>query len=98
MNYKAQLYPWCIIRPFPNMRTQIVGRFRNRSDAEGHLRILKRMIPTVAYQIMFDITPEDSDTEDLSPNPSPRRRGELDSGSPLPLKGRGAGGVRSTEE
>jgi hypothetical protein len=33
MTKKAQLYPWCIIRPFPNMRTQIVGRFRNRSDA-----------------------------------------------------------------
>jgi hypothetical protein len=103
MNYKAQLYPWCIIRPFPNMRTQIVGRFRNRNDAEGHLRVLKRMIPTVAYQIMFDITPEESDTEDLSPNPSPPRRGELDSGSPLPFKGTGAlvrraGGVRSTEE
>jgi hypothetical protein len=61
------------------------------------------MIPTVAYQIMFDITPEDLDAEDLSPNTSPPRRGELDSGSPLPLKGTGAlmrraGGVRSTEE
>jgi hypothetical protein len=95
MNYKAQLYPWCIIRPFPNMRTQIVGRFRNRSDAEGHLRILKRMIPNASYQIMFDITPEDSETEDLSPSPSPGRRGELDSGSPLPSKARG---VRSTKE
>lgn len=66
MTYKAQLYPWCIIRPFPNMRTQIVGRFRNRSDVEGHLRILKRLMPNVPYQIMFDITPEDLDTEDLT--------------------------------
>jgi hypothetical protein len=67
MTYKEQLFPWCIIRPFPNMRTQIVGRFRNRGDAEGHLRVLKRMIPGVSYQIMFDITPERTDSEDLTP-------------------------------
>ena len=71
MTYKAQLYPWCIIRPFPNMRTQIVGRFRNRSDAEGHLHILKRLIPNVPYQIMFDITPEPSDLENLTPSSLP---------------------------
>ena len=68
MTYKAQLYPWCIIRPFPNMRVQLVGRFRNRSDAEGHLRILKRLMQNVPYQIMFDITPED--LENLTP-PNP---------------------------
>ncbi len=62
MTYKAQLYPWCIIRPLPNMKSLIVGRFRRRSDAEGHLQILRRMIPAVAFQIMFDITPEDLDT------------------------------------
>jgi hypothetical protein len=65
MTYKAQLYPWCIIRPFPNMRVQIIGRFRNRSNAEGHLQILKRLMPNVPYQIMFDIPPEDS--ENLTP-------------------------------
>lgn len=108
MNYKAQLYPWCIIRPFPNMRTQIVGRFRNRSDAEGHLRVLKRMIPSVAYQIMFDITLEDSEREDLtlptssSSHSAPvapvpcKGRVEEDLGSPL-LAGEGLG-ERSTEE
>jgi hypothetical protein len=67
MTYKAQLHPWCIIRPFPNMHSQIVGRFRRRVDAEGHLKILKRLIPNVSYEIMFDITPEDTDLEDLAP-------------------------------
>jgi hypothetical protein len=42
MTYKAQLYPWCIIRPLPNMKSLIVGRFRRRSDAEGHLQILRK--------------------------------------------------------
>jgi hypothetical protein len=39
MTYLQRLNPWCIIRPFPDMRTLIVGRFRRRVDAEGHLRI-----------------------------------------------------------
>jgi len=39
---------------------RIVGRFRRRSDAEGHLQILKRMIPNVPFEIMFDVTPEAS--------------------------------------
>ncbi|HEY9650221.1 MAG TPA: hypothetical protein V6C95_06135 [Coleofasciculaceae cyanobacterium] len=67
MTYKIQLYPWCIIRPFSNMRTQIVGRFRRRGDAEGHLQILKQLIPGVAYEIMFDITPEPRDSENIVP-------------------------------
>jgi hypothetical protein len=67
MTYKAQLNPWCIIRPFPNMQSQLVGRFRRRVDAEGHLKILKRLIPNVSYEIMFDITPEDTDSQDLAP-------------------------------
>ncbi len=74
MTYKKQLFPWCIIRPFPNRReaklslgeSRIVGRFRRRSDAEGHLQVLKRMIPAISYEIMFDITPEDTDSADLS--------------------------------
>ena len=74
MTYKAQLYPWCIIRPFPNMRVQIVGRFRNRSDAEGHLQVLKRLMPNVPYQIMFDITPED--LKDLTPPNLPSLPGD----------------------
>ena len=74
MTYKAQLYLWCIIRPFPNMPVQIVGRFRNRSDAEGHLQILKRLMPNVPYQIMFDISPEDS--ENLTPPTLPSLSGD----------------------
>jgi len=105
MTYKAQLYHWCIIRPFSNMHVQIVGRFRNRSDAEGHLQILKRLMPNVPYQIMFDITPERTDSEDLTP-PTPlpyEGRGEKNLGSPLRTSCRNAFageglGERPTEE
>ena len=88
MTYKAQLYPWCIIRLFPNMRTQIIGRFRNRSDAEGHLRILKRLMPNVPYQIMFDIPLEELNPENLTPLPY---KGMGEKLLPSPCR-RGAGG------
>ena len=63
-----RLHPWCIIRPFPNMRSKIVGRFRRRVDAEGHLRVLQQMIPTVPFEIMFDVLPEETDVEHLQQN------------------------------
>ena len=112
MSYKNQLYPWCIIRPMSDVQMRIVGRFRRRVDAEGHLKILKQLIPNVPFEIMFDITPED---EDLTPPCPPlpwEGRGEQDSNSPLsnkaaPLPSRRRGGLgrggeglgeRSTQE
>ncbi len=62
MSYLQQIHPWCIIRPFPDMRTLIVGRFRRRVDAEEHLRILKQMMPTVPFQIMFDVVADELET------------------------------------
>jgi hypothetical protein len=31
----------------------IIARFRRRSDAEGHLRILKQMMPNAEFAIAF---------------------------------------------
>ncbi|HEY9601536.1 MAG TPA: hypothetical protein V6C85_08000 [Allocoleopsis sp.] len=39
-------------------RSLIAGRFRRRVDAEGHLRILKQLMPTVPFAIAFDVPPE----------------------------------------
>ncbi|HEY9743080.1 MAG TPA: hypothetical protein V6C90_21540 [Coleofasciculaceae cyanobacterium] len=61
MTYKYQLYPWCIIRQLPNMQNRIVCRLRSRSDAEGHLKVLRRLMPTLSFTIIFDLTPEDED-------------------------------------
>jgi hypothetical protein len=97
MSYKDKLNPWCIIRPLSDVQMRVVGRFRRRVDAEGHLRILKQLIPNVPFEIMFDISPED---EDLTPPTGLpyKGRGELepDSNSPL-LQGKGLG-ERSTKE
>ncbi|HEY9903892.1 MAG TPA: hypothetical protein V6D43_15950 [Candidatus Sericytochromatia bacterium] len=111
MTYKDKLNPWCIIRPVSNVQVRIVGRFRRRSDAEGHLQVLKRMIPNVPFEIMFDMATEY--TEDLTPQQgSLVGKGEHESNSPLgnkaaplpsPTRGgkrRGGEGLgeRSTEE
>ncbi|MBD1929855.1 hypothetical protein H6F74_27010 [Trichocoleus sp. FACHB-90] len=62
MTYYSKLHPWCIIRLLPDMRSLIVARFRARNDAEAHLRILKANTPNVPYSIIFDTTPETSDS------------------------------------
>jgi hypothetical protein len=61
MTYKTQLFPWCIIRPQPNMKQTIVARFRRRNDAEVHLQILRQLLPTAPHIIIFDITPDTPD-------------------------------------
>jgi hypothetical protein len=60
MTYKDKLNPWCIIRPVSSVQMRIVGRFRRRVDAEGHLQILKQLMPNVPFEIMFDVAPEDT--------------------------------------
>ncbi len=67
MSYKDKLNPWCIIRPVSHVQMRIVGRFRRRVDAEGHIRILKQLMPTVPFEIMFDIASEDIEEADLTP-------------------------------
>jgi hypothetical protein len=96
MTYKDKLNPWCIIRPVSNVQMRIVGRFRRRVDAEGHRKILKQLIPNVPFEIMFDITSEHTEEEDLTPQPPfPTRAG----GNLTPLSRAGEGlGERSTEE
>jgi hypothetical protein len=61
MTYFEKLRPWCIIRSLPNLERCIVARFRRRNDAEAHLRIINRLIPSVTYEIIFDPTPEQKD-------------------------------------
>ncbi|MFB2981394.1 hypothetical protein [Microseira sp. BLCC-F43] len=48
-------------RPLPNLQSPIVARFRHRSDAEAHLQVLRRLIPNVTYQIIFDVPLERTD-------------------------------------
>jgi hypothetical protein len=62
VTYFERLHPWCIIRPLPDLQRRIVARFRRRSDAEAHLQLINRLIPTVSHTIVFDPMPEHEDT------------------------------------
>jgi len=75
MSYKDKLNPWCIIRPISPVQMRIVGRFRRRVDAEGHIRILKQLMPTVPFEIMFDIASEDTEEENQTPLPDDEIQG-----------------------
>ncbi|NET82062.1 MAG: hypothetical protein F6J94_08965 [Moorea sp. SIO1F2] len=58
MSYSQRLYPWAVVRLLPKMQRVVVGRFRNRSDAEGHMQALKRLMPDGKFIIVFDIGQE----------------------------------------
>ncbi len=58
MTYFEKLHPWCIIRPLPNLQRRIVARCRRRNEAESHLQVLRRLMPTVPFEIVFDVAPD----------------------------------------
>ncbi len=65
MSYSERLHPWVIVRLLPKMQRVIVARFRNRSDAEGNLQALKRLMPDAQFIIIFDLgKPMEEDSED----------------------------------
>jgi hypothetical protein len=54
MPYRDCLNRWFIIRLLPNMQRVTVAAFYRRSDAEGHLQILRRLIPNGEFVIVFN--------------------------------------------
>lgn len=54
MTYQERLSPWTIVRIQPNQQQALVGRFRRRIDAEGHLRVLKQMVSDAEFAIVFE--------------------------------------------
>jgi hypothetical protein len=59
MTYVEKLHPWCIIRPLPNLQRRIVARCRRRNEAESHVQVLRRLMPTVHFEIVFDVAPDE---------------------------------------
>lgn len=54
MTYFEKLHPWCLIRLLPNCQRIVVARFRNRNDADEHLRVLQRLVKHRTFVIIFD--------------------------------------------
>jgi hypothetical protein len=53
-DYREKLNRWAIARLFPDTQHTIVARFRSRSDADGHLRFLRRQIPNGNFEVVVD--------------------------------------------
>ncbi len=64
MTYLERLSPWCIVKLLPNMQRQVVARCRRRNDAEEHLRILRRLLPSASFAIAFDPALDRQDSSD----------------------------------
>ena len=62
MTYFEKLHPWCIIRPLPNLQRRVITRCRRRNDAEAHLQVLRRLMPTIPFEIVFDVTLDELET------------------------------------
>ncbi|MGF1496541.1 MAG: hypothetical protein ACFB8W_06905 [Elainellaceae cyanobacterium] len=58
MLYQERLKTWAIIRSLPD-RKIVVDRFRTLSDAEGHLKLLRRRMPDDKLVIIFERPPEE---------------------------------------
>ncbi len=52
--YKKRLSSWAVARLLPDTQQEIIARFRNQSDAEGHLRLLRQLTPNVSLMVVFD--------------------------------------------
>ncbi|GAA6619404.1 hypothetical protein NUACC26_052170 [Scytonema sp. NUACC26] len=53
--YRTALAPWVVVRLLSPTQQTVVGRFRSRSDADGHLAVLRRLMPDAELQVIFDM-------------------------------------------
>ncbi len=55
MTKKQCLKPWAIARQLPNLQWLIIARYRSRSDADGHLLLLRQRVSNLEFKIVFDL-------------------------------------------
>ena len=55
MTYKDSLKPWAVARLLSNLQWVIIGRYRSRSDADGHLHLLRQRMSNVEFKVVFDL-------------------------------------------
>jgi hypothetical protein len=55
MTKKRCLKPWVVARQLPNLKWLIIARYRSRSDADGHLMLLRQRVPKLEFKVVFDL-------------------------------------------
>ncbi len=56
MTYKTCLKPWAVARLLPHQKWVIIGRYRRRNDADGHLQLCRLRVPNLQFKVVFDLT------------------------------------------
>ncbi len=51
---KERLHPWVLVRLLPNLQQITVAQYRSRSDADGHLQVIRRLMPNAKFEVMFN--------------------------------------------
>jgi hypothetical protein len=51
-------HSWQLVLLLPSAQNHIVAEFRNRRDAEDHLRSIRRLAPDSHFDIIFVTLPE----------------------------------------
>jgi hypothetical protein len=54
MTYKRCLKPWAVVRQLPTLKWVIIARYRSRSDADGHLQLLRQRVPSIQIKVVFE--------------------------------------------
>lgn len=55
MAYKDSLKPWAVVRQGKNLQWIIIARYKSRSDADGHLLLLRQRVPDIEFKVVFDL-------------------------------------------
>ncbi|WP_248277494.1 hypothetical protein [Brasilonema sp. UFV-L1] len=53
--YRTALAPWAVVQWFSPKERTVIHRFRSRSDADGHLTVLQRLMPEADLRVIVDV-------------------------------------------
>ena len=56
MTYSKCLKPWAVTRQQPNLQWVTIARYRSRSDADGHLQLLRQRVPNLEFKVVFELS------------------------------------------
>jgi len=52
--YRNRLNGWAIARTTSSTERVIIARFRTRSDADGYMQHISKLIPDASFELIFD--------------------------------------------
>lgn len=55
MAYKDSLKPWAVARQHQSLQWIIIARYKSRSDADGHLLLLRQRVPNIQFKVVFEV-------------------------------------------